>query len=144
MVEIFYEDVQDVDLELHKINGWLEALCVYHQKSLGDLSLIFCSDEYLLEINKTHLNHDYYTDIITFDYCEGLTISGDLFISIDRVKENALGLNEMFHVELLRVIAHGTLHLLGFGDKSDEDALEMRNQENFALDLFVSRETSDH
>jgi rRNA maturation RNase YbeY len=144
MVEFFFEDVDPIVIDQEKLSVWLSALCVGFQKNLGEVSIVFCSDEYLLEMNREHLNHDYYTDIITFDYCEGSLISGDLFISIERVADNASTLNEMFHVELLRVIAHGTLHLLGFKDKSEIEEAEMRKQEALALALYVSRETPDH
>lgn len=95
-----------------------------------------CSDERLWEINRKYLNHDFYTDIITFDYSEGVEISGDLMISYERVKENAKEEKVTVQQELRRVMAHGVLHLLGFKDKSEEDAAEMRSQEDAALDLF--------
>lgn len=141
MVEVFFEDTEELSLDLSKISSWLTDLCADFKKELADLSIIFCSDEYLLELNRTHLNHDYFTDIITFDYCTGNLVSGDLFISVDRVRENANSLEEMFHVELFRVMAHGTLHLLGFKDKTENDAREMRIQEDRALGMIVSRET---
>lgn len=143
MVEIFYEEIEPLNINQKNIEAWLNELCVGFEREMGDITLIFCSDEYLLEMNRIHLDHDYYTDIITFDYCEGNLVSGDLFISIDRVRENAEKEGELFHVEQLRVVAHGILHLLGFKDKSDADVVEMRNQEGLALRLYVSRETSD-
>ena len=108
---------------------------------LGDVSLIFCSDKYLLDMNRKHLNHDYYTDIITFDYTTEEAVSGDLFISIDRVLENASDLSMDFRTELNRVVVHGVLHLLGFGDKYPEEAKRMRKLEDQALLLIVPRET---
>ena len=102
-------------------------------KTLGELNYIFCSDAYLLKMNQEHLDHDYFTDIITFDYCENETISGDLFISVDRTNENAKTFGKTQKNELHRVIAHGLLHLLGFKDKSPEDIAEMRQMEEFAL-----------
>ncbi len=102
-------------------------------KNPNDINFIYCSDEYLLELNKSSLNHDYYTDIITFDYCEGKEVSGDLFISIDRVRENANEMNLTFEDELHRVMIHGVLHLCGYKDKTKKDAETMREKENFYL-----------
>ena len=97
---------------------------------LGDITVIFVTDGYLLEMNKKHLNHDYYTDIITFDYCEGNIISGDLFISVDRVRENAATFDSPFLQELKRVMIHGVLHLCGHKDKTKEEEENMRSLEN--------------
>jgi probable rRNA maturation factor len=96
----------------------------------GHLSFVFCTDDYLLDVNKKFLNHDYYTDIITFDYNESNIVSGDFIISIDRVKENALIHKCTFHIELYRVIIHGVLHLLGFSDKTEIKQKKMRELEN--------------
>jgi rRNA maturation RNase YbeY len=109
--------------------------------NVGEISVVFCSDDYLLEINKQYLNHDYYTDIITFDYSDNIIVSGDLFISCDRVKENATIYAVSMNYELCRVIYHGILHLCGYNDKSEEERITMREKENEYLDLFVSRET---
>ena len=103
---------------------------------LTKFSIIFCSDEYLLEMNRTHLDHDYYTDIITFDYTDNQIVSGDLFISVDRVRENASDFNVSFQHELHRVIIHGVLHLCGYKDKSDEEEKLMRSKENNALSMI--------
>jgi rRNA maturation RNase YbeY len=97
---------------------------------LGDITVIFVTDGYLLEMNKKHLNHDYYTDIITFDYCDENIISGDLFISIDRVRENAATFDSPFLQELKRVMIHGVLHLCGYKDKTKEEEENMRSLEN--------------
>lgn len=97
---------------------------------LGDITVIFVTDGYLLEMNKKHLNHDYYTDIITFDYCEGNIISGDLFVSLDRVRENASTFDTPFLLELKRVMIHGVLHLCGHKDKTKEEEENMRSLEN--------------
>lgn len=102
-------------------------------KVTGDISIVFCSDEYLLEINREHLGHDFYTDIITFDYCEDDTVSGDLFISIDRVKENAKSFGKNIENEIVRVAGHGVLHLLGFNDKTEEDQKEMTKCEDILV-----------
>jgi probable rRNA maturation factor len=133
----------DVKLNLrHKtaIKNWIKAVIAAHHKKTGDLSLVFCSDEYLLEVNRQYLQHDYYTDIITFDYCEGKLISGDLLISIDRVEENAKKLNIPFEEELCRVMIHGTLHLIGFKDKTPAEEKAMRNAENKALALLKNHQ----
>lgn len=122
------------DRRMHR--AWLST-CIEHQGfELGEINLVFCSDEYLLEMNRNHLQHDYYTDIITFDYREGNTVSGDLFISIDRVRENARSEKTAFGQELRRVMVHGLLHIMGQGDKSPEEALEMRALEDSFLTLY--------
>lgn len=108
----------------------------------GNISIIFCSDDYLLNINQKHLSHDYYTDIITFDYCENGIVNGDLFISIDRVKDNAKDFSVSFEHELYRVIIHGIMHLCGYKDKSDEEMAKIRQKENFYLSLHPDLKTS--
>jgi rRNA maturation RNase YbeY len=115
---------------------WLKELIASFACKCGDVNIIACSDRFLLEMNKTYLNHDYLTDIITFDYSLGDVISGDLFISIERVAENASNFNEDFNTELNRVIAHGVLHLLGLKDKNKKDSLKMRMAEEEALILL--------
>ena len=135
MIDFNYE----VDFELSDINyysDWLSRVIVSESKLEGDLNYIFCDDEYLLGINQQYLNHDTYTDIITFDYCDGDTISGDIFISVERVKDNAQEYNVSFQEELHRVMAHGLLHLLGYKDKSDQEAHLMREKENEKIKLF--------
>ena len=112
-----------------------------NQKIVGDITVVFCDDDYLLEMNKKHLNHDYYTDIITFDYCENGVISGDLFISVDRIRENAVSQNEPVKNEFIRVVAHGVLHLMGLNDKTEEEKSEMRRNEERIISEYVSRET---
>ena len=118
------------------VKSWLKQIIESHKKSVGEISIVMCSDKLLLETNQKYLNHDYYTDIITFDYTEGGQINGDLMISYERVKENASKENVAVQEELRRVMAHGVLHLLGFKDKSEREAAEMRAQEDAALDLF--------
>jgi len=141
MIEIYFEDTEVLDLSPEFFVSWLSEVSSAEGVSLGDVTLVFCSDEYLLEMNKKHLNHDYYTDIITFDYTEEGVVSGDLFISVDRVRENAIDNKAMFHVELNRVVGHGVLHLIGYNDKSEEEQSEMTAKENWALGLIVPRET---
>ena len=136
MLEIVFEDVDAVSFEHSSILDWYSKVANQEEKVLGDLTIIFCSDDYLLEVNREHLDHDYYTDIITFDYSDFPTVSGDLFISVDRVKENAPDFNVSFEHELHRVIIHGFLHLCGYFDKTNEDELLMRSKENQALSLI--------
>jgi len=123
-------------LDESKYSDWLTRICKSEKSIVGDLNYIFCTDEYLLDINQKYLSHDTFTDIITFDYCEGNTISGDVFISVDRLKDNAVGFQVPFDQELNRVMAHGVLHLLGFKDKSTEDAVLMRIKENEKMEMF--------
>lgn len=123
--------------ERNKHREWIILCLAKEKKELGELSYNFCSDKHLLGINKSYLNHDYYTDIITFDLSENpKTISGDIYISIDRVKENAKANNTTFHVELKRVMIHGILHLCGYKDKSKKDIAEMRKKEDLCLSLW--------
>ncbi len=106
---------------------------IYSEIRLGKIQVHWLTDDALLEVNKEHLNHDYYTDIITFDYSRGKRISGELFISTDRIKDNATTLDVSELNETRRVVAHGILHLIGFGDKTEEEALVMREKENEVL-----------
>lgn len=135
MVHFFNEDVSYVLKDKMKLKNWVKIMIEQHQKSLGEVNFVFCSDEYLHEMNVEYLQHDTLTDIITFDYCDGNTVSGDLFISIDRVKDNASDLKIKLTDELHRVMIHGVLHLIGFKDKSQQDAATMRSQEEKSLIL---------
>ncbi len=141
MINLFFEDVENFDLDPVFLTSWLSDTCVDELKVLEEVNLIFCSDEYLLKMNIEYLQHDYYTDIISFDYCEEDKILGDLFISKDRVLENSIDNNVSFELELQRVIVHGVLHLCGYKDKTDEEAALMRSKEDFYLSKIVSRET---
>ena len=114
---------------------WIITSIINENKRVGELSFIFCTDEYLFEKNIQFLNHNTYTDIITFDYCEGDIISGDIFVSVERVTENANKFGVDFENELDRVIIHGVLHLAGYNDKSKEEANTMRKKEDFYLSL---------
>lgn len=132
----FYTEDVDFQLENHSFySKWIDDSIQKEAFMSGEVSIIFTSDEYLLNLNKSALNHDYYTDIITFDYCQDKTINGDLFISIDRVKDNAQQFNQTFLKELSRVMIHGIMHLCGYKDKSHEEELVMREKENFYLSL---------
>ncbi|MEY4893593.1 MAG: rRNA maturation RNase YbeY [Bacteroidota bacterium] len=119
----------------------VKNLVLNEGKFLKDLSLVFTDDDYLLEVNKQYLNHDYFTDVITFDYSSFPEVSGDVMISLDRVKDNAQSLSQSFELEFYRVVFHGVLHLCGYKDKSEADVKEMRAREDFYINRFVSRET---
>lgn len=121
------------------LKAWIKEFVSDHGKKVGELAFIFCSDEKILEVNQNFLQHDYYTDIITFDYCEGEIVSGDVFISVERVQENALSHNVNFTTELLRVLAHGVLHLIGFQDKSPHNQKEMTQKEDLCISLFLTK-----
>jgi probable rRNA maturation factor len=137
MIDVFFEDIHPIEkFDADFYESWLDKVSGLESKKLGDISLIFCSDEYLLKVNQDYLDHDYYTDIITFDYTEDDFVSGDLFISVDRVKENAETNQVEFLNELNRVIVHGVLHLCGYKDKSEEDEKQMRLKENQMLELL--------
>lgn len=134
-LEFFSEDI-DFDLsDPLTTKEWIQKSILNEHLSPGDLNFIFCSDEYLLKINQDYLNHDYYTDIITFDYRDGNVISGDLFISIDRVRENAKNASLDFLSEIHRVIIHGVLHIMGYNDKTPEEESIIRSKEDFYLSL---------
>ena len=132
---------EDIDFELPnsgQLSRWIEAVIEREGNNLHEVSYIFCSDEYLFGLNQEYLNHDTYTDIITFPYSSPPQIEGDLFISIDRVRENALEFEVPFHHELLRVMIHGVLHLCGYGDKSPDEVRAMRAKEEEKLRLILS------
>ena len=137
MAITFHNEGVSPSVNTNRISSWLSSCIDHLGYNLGELSIIFCSDEYLIDINKRHLNHDYYTDIITFNYNIEKNLNGDLFISVDRVKDNASAFNENFNMELFRVIIHGVLHLCGFNDKTTKEQKEMRQKENHYLSLIV-------
>ena len=125
----YFEEVKDFPIS-QNIDRWIENTILSEKKKAGEISFIFCSDDYLLEINKEHLNHDYYTDVITFDYVVDDEISGDIFISIDRIKENAKEFTVSFTDELNRIMIHGVLHLLGYKDKEKDEKELMTKKED--------------
>ena len=133
-VELFYEDTQTLKLKKLPLKKYINLLINSEFKKVGEISVILCSDKYLLEINIEYLKHNYYTDIITFNYVEGNLISGDLFISIDRVKENSIVFKTGLIKELYRVIFHGILHLIGYNDKTEEEKKIMKTKEDLYLD----------
>ena len=121
------------------LKAWIKEFVSNHGKKVGELAFIFCSDEKILEVNQSFLQHDYYTDIITFDYCEGEIVSGDIFISVERVAENATSHNVEYNTELLRILAHGVLHLIGFQDKRPKNKKEMTENEDLCISLFLTK-----
>ncbi|AYO58758.1 rRNA maturation RNase YbeY [Chryseobacterium sp. 6424] len=143
MIHFFFENIEEVNFPTDTIS-WLKNIILTEEKKLGTLNYIFCDDEHLLKVNRDFLDHDYYTDIITFDYVKGNTISGDIFVSLPRISENTVTLQKDYDSELLRVLAHGILHLCGYKDKSAQENTEMRAKEDFYLNIYfnVSRETS--
>ena len=118
------------------VKNWIKKILKQEGKTAGNISYLFCSDDYLLKINRQFLQHDFYTDIITFDYSEKAKIEGEIFISIDRVKENAKIFKQPFERELMRTIIHGVLHLCGYTDKKPADKKRMTAKENLALLLL--------
>ena len=135
MISFNYES--DFILEQEPVYvSWIETIVLSENKTLGEISYIFCDDAYLHNINRQYLNHDTLTDIISFDYTEGDVISGDIFVSIERVKDNAIDFKVAFEEELKRVLAHGVLHYCGYKDKTDTDAALMRAKENEKIKMF--------
>lgn len=138
MVRFFTEDIKFDFKERLLTRKWLKTVAGSEIRKLGDINIIFCSDNYILDVNMKYLQHDYFTDIITFDYCEGDILSGDLFISIDSVRENSEFYGTDFHEELNRVIVHGVLHLIGYDDHTEKDIAQMRSKENYYLGIRSS------
>ena len=135
MVSYFLQDIDFVFKHKRLNNSWLKLVAESEIKKLGNINIIFCSDNYILDVNVKYLGHDYFTDIITFDYCEKDILSGDLFISIDTVRDNAEFYKTEFNDELNRVIVHGLLHLIGYDDHTPEEQKIMREKENCYLEL---------
>ncbi len=123
-------------IKRREITAWIKSVVASYDRKIGEIAYIFCSDEKILEVNREYLQHDYYTDIITFDYDEGNSVSGDLFISLDTVKTNAEQFNQPYERELHRVIIHGILHLCGINDKGPGEREIMEAAENKALALL--------
>lgn len=135
MIRYYCEDIKFIFKNKLANNRWLKMVAGSEVKTLGDISIIFCSDNYILDVNIRYLHHDYFTDVITFDYCEGDRLSGDLFISVDSVRENSIEFGTDFDEELHRVIVHGLLHLIGYDDHTPEDQKVMRAKEDYYLSL---------
>ena len=138
MVRYYQEDIQYELKQKMRNNRWLKTVAGSEMRRLGAVNIIFCSDNYILDVNVRYLGHDYFTDIITFDYCEKDVLSGDLFISIDSVRENALYYGVPFEDELDRVMVHGLLHLIGYDDHTPEQQAEMRAKEDYYLQMKAS------
>lgn len=143
MITYTAEGVKMPTIKRRDTTAWIKSVAQNYGKKVGDIAYIFCSDEKILEVNRQYLQHDYYTDIITFDYCDDLasfgvhdTISGDMFISLDTVRSNAQGLGVSYEQELYRVIIHGILHLLGINDKAPGEREIMEEAENKALSML--------
>ena len=115
------------DVDFLGLSNWLKQVVIQEKKILGEIVCVFCDDKYLLEKNIKYLNHDYLTDVITFNYCEDRTVSGDILISVERVRENAKSYNVSFFTEIKRVIVHGLLHLLGYDDKTNLNQMECQH-----------------
>ncbi|MEX0291608.1 MAG: rRNA maturation RNase YbeY [Flavobacteriaceae bacterium] len=135
MIEYHFE----FDFHLNQLanyTDWLTRVIENENRSVGQLNYVFCSDEYLLQLNQEYLQHDTFTDIITFDYSEGDEVSGDIYISVERVRDNAIEWREPFERELQRVMVHGVLHMLGYKDKTKEEREEMRSLEEDKINMF--------
>lgn len=135
MISYYFQDTDFKFRDRRRTNEWLKLAAESEIRRIGNISIIFCSDNYVLDINQKYLQHDYFTDIITFDYCEEDRLSGDLFISVDSVRENSVEFGTEFKDELNRVIIHGLLHLVGYDDHTEKDIKLMRSKENYYLSL---------
>ena len=135
MINYFFEEIEDIEIE-PRTSAWLNEMISLEGKKTGKINYIFCSDDGLLKVNQDYLQHDYYTDIITFDYVKGKNISADIFVSLPRIFDNAEKLTKNFNQEFHRVLAHGILHLCGYKDKSEEEIKIMRQKEDFYLNLL--------
>jgi rRNA maturation RNase YbeY len=136
-IAFHFEDVDPPAFSLESLPAWIRSVIEHHQAELGTLQYIFCSDDYLHQLNVEYLDHDTLTDIITFPYASPPEVSGDLYISLERVSENAQELNVSLENELRRVMIHGVLHLVGYGDKTEAEAKKMRELEAEALCLYL-------
>jgi rRNA maturation RNase YbeY len=135
MISYYTQDIDFTFKNKAANSQWLKVVAESEIRRLGQISIIFCSDNYILDINMKYLQHDYFTDIITFDYCKGDKLSGDLFISIDSVRENARTYGVEFLEELYRVMVHGLLHLIGYDDHTKTQIVQMRAKEDYYLSL---------
>jgi len=133
MVSFIADSIEMPALDERKVTRWIRSVAADYNFAVGNINYIFCSDERELEVNRQFLGHDYYTDVITFDYTSGKTLNGDIFISLETVRSNAEMMGVSFDAELLRIIIHGVLHLTGQGDKTPETKAEMTAKEEKAL-----------
>jgi len=136
MITFQTENIEMPAIDQAKVRDWVRNVAASYQKKVGEIAYFFCDDEKILEVNRQYLQHDYYTDIITFDYCEGNKLSGDLFISLDTVRSNSELFGTDYNTELHRVIIHGVLHLCGINDKGPGEREIMEAAENRALELL--------
>lgn len=136
MINFFSEDTELPFIDKSTVSGWIREVISMHDKIAGEINYIFCSDEKILSVNREFLKHDYFTDIITFDYSEQKILAGDIYISLDTVASNAADLESSYESELNRVIVHGILHLCGFKDKLPDESMQMRKLEDEALNLL--------
>lgn len=136
MITFQTENIEMPAIDQTKVRDWIKKVAAIYQKKVGEIAYFFCDDEKILEVNRQYLQHDYYTDIITFDYCEGNKLSGDLFISLDTVRSNSELFGTDYNTELHRVIIHGVLHLCGINDKGPGEREIMEAAENRALELL--------
>ena len=136
MITFQTEGVEMPSIDEEKITAWIKEVAATYGKIVGEVAYQFCSDEHILEVNKQFLQHDYYTDVITFDYCHGRVLSGDIVLSLDTVRTNAEQFNTPYETELHRVIIHGILHLCGINDKGPGEREIMEGEENKALALL--------
>src|SRR5574344_127987 len=137
MVRFHSEQIEMPSIDEGKIVAWMEKVANSFNKSIGDVQYLICTDEKMLEYNNLHLNHDYYTDIITFDYSQNPYISGDIYIGLETVMSNAALLKKPFQEEFYRVLIHGILHLCGLKDKEAKDEIRMREEEDKALSMLI-------
>lgn len=133
MISYFTENCGKPAICTKRCSAWIKDIASKHGKTIGEIAYVFCDDAKILEVNRQYLGHDYYTDIITFDYCEDDRLSGDIFISMDTVKSNSVTYGTDYYDELTRVIIHGILHLCGYKDKSDDESKAMRALEDAAV-----------
>lgn len=133
MISYFTENCGKPAICTKRCSAWIKDIASKHGKTIGEIAYVFCDDAKILEVNRQYLGHDYYTDIITFDYCEDDKLSGDIFISLDTVKSNSVTYGTDYYDELTRVIIHGILHLCGYKDKSDDESRAMRALEDAAV-----------
>ncbi len=136
MIEFAAQGIEMPEMDMRKVSKWIEEVAASHSRMVGNLNYLFVNDEEILEANRQFVNHDYYTDIITFDYSHGDRISGDIMISLDTVASNAEKFGVPYFRELLRVIIHGVLHLVGINDKGPGEREIMEAAENAALSLY--------
>ncbi|RIY38050.1 rRNA maturation RNase YbeY [Capnocytophaga canis] len=140
MISFFSETKFKLPYKKNDLKSWVKMICNTENHKIGDINYIFCNDEQLHKINVEYLNHDTLTDIITFDYTEDFQIAGDIYISVERVRDNANDFEVSFKEELLRVMAHGILHLCGYKDKSESESQQMRQKEEEKIRLFTEKE----